>query len=162
VLRPPAGTGECSFLDTLWGHDCVLEAEIAGEPGSVASLLLRATPSGLAGYQVSLDFGRQVAGLYRRFPGRPLSTLQERGVSLAPGRVHRLKVVAQGSFFDVYLDESLLLVRAERTYTEGCFGVHMRGAAGFQRVCAYVDEGPPLGFPAWSQRTRPRHLFPDG
>ncbi len=150
-----------SFLDTLWGKDVVVEAEIVGDAHSVASLLLRANPSGLAGYQVTLDFAAQTVSFAARFPERDLRIVQSRPIDINPGQPHTLKVVAQGKFFDIYVDGTLQLVYTERQYEDGCFGVHAQGNVRFTRIHAAEMVAAPVELPAWSRRIRPRYLFPE-
>lgn len=150
------GTGEAWLVNPLWGADGVFEAELR-TPGC-ASITVRGNPTALAGYRIGLDIERQVVGFYRRVPGQPEVVLQERPVVLAPDQWHKFKVVAQGKFFDIYVDDTLLIVRDERTYPEGCWGLHAAGPAEFRGVAAYVDIGPEIAAPAWSHACRPRHL----
>lgn len=148
------------FTHTLWGSDLALEAEVRAGSGSIISLVVRGNPSALAGYRVGLDFGRNVAGFYLRFPGEPDQALQERAVELHAGQWHRLKVVVQGQFFEVYVDEVLYIVRHHPLYSSGCFGLHARGEAQFRRVQAYRYIGPGGATHDWYSYCRPRHLFP--
>lgn len=155
----PGGANDATTINTLWGRDVAVEAELWLAPESVASLLVRANPSVMAGYRIGLDSQRGVVGLYRLFPAEPETVIQERPVALTSDQWHKLKVVVQGDFFDVYVDDTLLLVRHERTYTEGCFGLHARGAARLRNVLAYryvPSEGAP---PDWERRCKPYHLF---
>jgi len=160
VLSVSTGGADGYFSDTLWGADLAFEAEVRAEAGNVASLIVRGNPTALAGYRVSLDFERQRVGLYLRFPNEPDQLLQERPAALAPGGWHSLKVVAQGEFFDIYVDGVLSIVRHHSLYKDGCFGLHARGAAQFRRVHAYRYIGPEGPAQDWTSRCRPRHLFP--
>ncbi|GIV79480.1 MAG: hypothetical protein KatS3mg050_3874 [Litorilinea sp.] len=160
-LMAASSPGEDSYLmNTLWGTDLALEAQVQAGPDGVASLLVRSNPSALAGYRISLDFGRGVVGFYRSFPGAPDQPLQERPVTLSGDAFHRLKVVVQGKFFEIYVDEALTIVRDEATYPEGCFGLHARGQARFQDVRAYRYVDAEGEDPTWHRRCTPRHLFP--
>lgn len=159
VLIAPGSPGDAFLINPLWGRDLAWEAEVWFGVDSVASLLVRANPSAMAGYRIGLDSRRGVVGLYRLFPEQPETVLQERQVTLSNGQWHKLKVVVQGEFFDVYVDDTLVLVRHERTYTEGCFGLHARGPVQVRhlRACRYV--GPEGAAPDWGRRCKPRHLF---
>lgn len=148
------------FMDTLWGRDLALEAEVQAEAADVASLIVRGNPSGMAGYRVSLDFGRGIVGFYLLVPGQDARVLQERSVQIQPGTWHKLKVTAQWKFFEVYVDETLILVHDQRVYEDGCFGLHVRGNVQFRKVLAYTITAPRWALPEWSSRCRPRHLFP--
>ncbi|MBX3011206.1 MAG: family 43 glycosylhydrolase [Caldilineaceae bacterium] len=159
-IHAPGAATDAYWLHTRWGRDLALAAEIKLEADSVASLLVRANPSAMAGYCISLDGSRGVVRLERLFPAEPATLLQERPVALTPGRWHQLKVVVQGEFFDVYVDETLLLVRHERTYGEGCFGLHARGAVQMRHVRADRYVGAEAIPPDWEHHCQPYHLFP--
>jgi hypothetical protein len=159
TLVAPAVSDETLLLNTLWGRELALEAELWLPADGVASLIVRGNPSAMAGYRVGLDRARGVVGLYERFPAQPERVIQERPVPLSPSEWHKLKVVVQGDFFDVYVDETLLLVRHERTYTEGCFGVHAHGSVQVRNLRAYRYLGPEAVSRDWERRCQPYHLF---
>jgi hypothetical protein len=148
---------EAYLMDTLWGSNLALEAEVWLPAGGMASLMVRGNPSAMAGYRVSLDVERQRVGLYLRFPGEPDRPLQERRVELQPERWYNLKVVVQGRFFEVYLDGILYLVRDHDLYDSGCFGLHAQGAGRFRQVQAY--HYPEAAAPDWQRRCRPRQYM---
>ena len=152
---------DSDFMDTLWGRDVVVEAEIAAGVTGVAALLVRANPSGLAGYQISLDFDRGALTLAARFPDRAPAIVQERPVRMDAGPRHTLRAVVQGKFLDVYVDGSLQLVHDLPLYADGCYGVHSRGPVAFTHIHAYLYQAPPVALPDWAYRTRPRYLFPE-
>jgi hypothetical protein len=131
---------------------------VRGEPDSIASLVMRGNPSALAGYRVSLDFGRNILGIYRRFPARSDIPLQERSMSLE-NEWHHLKVVTQGPFFEIYVDEALCMVHHDPLYDSGCYGLHAQGKTTFQNLRMSVDvkEGEPGS--DWQHHCRPKHLF---
>ncbi len=160
ILSP--GTDEDAFLmNTLWGRDLVLEAEVYAEETGVASLVVRGNPSAMAGYLISLDFARQTVSFCLRFPGKAEdSVLQERKVALLPEAWHKLKVVVQWKFFEVYVDDVLLIVHDQRVYEDGCFGLHARGAMKFRHVQAYTLDDTQVQTRDWQSRCQPRHLFP--
>lgn len=158
-VTAPAGAGDAFFVNTLWGRDLALEAEFCLAADSVASLLVRANPSAMAGYRISLDSPRGVVSMVRLFPAEPETVIQERSVVLTPGAWHKLKVVVQDAFFDVYVDDTLLLVRHEQSYREGCFGLHARGPVQVRNVYAYRAIGPEGATPDWERRCKPHHLF---
>jgi hypothetical protein len=158
ILTAPGG--EAFLMETLWGTNLAMEADIAVSAGSLASLIVRGNPSAMAGYRISLDVERQQVGLYLRWPGTPDRPLQERPVALRPEGWHNLKVVVEGKFFEIYVDGVLQLVRDHGLYDSGCFGLHAHGMAHFRRVMAYVYQGPEEAEPDWQRHCRPRHLFP--
>jgi hypothetical protein len=160
ILAASAGEDGSYFTYTLWGADLALEAEIEADQGGVGSLIVRVNPSALAGYRVSLDFDRKLVGFYLRFPGEPDRALQDRPVDLPGEAWHHLKVVAQGNFFEIYVDEVLTIVYHQRLYESGCFGLHARGSVRFRNVQAYRYIGPEGAAPDWHSHCRPRHLFP--
>lgn len=148
------------LLTPLWGKDLSWEGAIQLGAGSVASLLVRSNPSAMAGYRISLE---QMAGrvaLYQRFPAQADQLIQARPVHLQPGQWHKLKVVVQGGFVDIYVDDVLHIVRHHNLYNEGCFGLHACGTVAFRALAAYhdADHG---AFAEWQRQCRPRHLFPD-
>ena len=151
VLSAPGHEDDAYLMDTLWGEDLALEAEVRSEGGGIGSLVVRGNPSAFAGYRISLDFARGKVGLYRRFPAIPDENIQviqnqpviaathsgypsgvdkqiqERDANLEPGRWHKLKVVVQGKFIDIYLDDGLSIVHDIHPYRDGSFGLHARG-----------------------------------
>lgn len=157
----PAAEGEAVLVNPLWGRDVTLEAQFHCAEGAVASLLVRGNPSGSSGYRVALDPGAGTISLYRRLFQRPERLLQQRRLPLAPEAWHTLKVVVQDKFLDVYVDDELWLVRADRTFEDGCFGVHAMGAVTVRGLDAGVYAGPPdpSAMP-WTHQAKPRHLFP--
>ena len=159
VVAPNSG-GDTFFINTLWGRDLAWKAEFRLSATSAASLIVRGNPSAMAGYRIGLDCERGVVGLYRLFPAQPETTIQERSITLTNEQWHTLKVVVQGDFMDVYVDDTLL-VRHERTYTEGCFGLHARGLVQVRNLCAERYIGPEGTTPDWERHCRPHHLFPN-
>lgn len=161
VWSAPQDASDATLVNPLWGKDVAVEVEISGGASAVGSLLVRCNPSGTSGYRIGLDFKRQVLGLYLRLFGQPERLIQERAVRVVSGQWHRLKVVVQGHFFDVYVDGELVLVRADRTFDEGGCGVHGQGDMAFRGLTACEYIGPEkLIDPTWTQRTEPRYLFP--
>lgn len=151
---------EAFLMNTLWGRDLTLEAELYGEAESVGSLIVRGNPSAMAGYRVSLDFGRGVVGFYLRFPGESGDRcLQERTVAIQPGVWHKLKVVVRWKFFEIYVDDHLMIVHDQRVYEDGCFGLHAQGEVSFRKVFAYTISEPDWLPKPWRSHCRPRHLF---
>ncbi|MCB0122153.1 MAG: hypothetical protein KDE58_07915, partial [Caldilineaceae bacterium] len=147
------------FMNTLWGSDLAWEGELQLGAGGVASLIVRGNPSAMAGYRISLEQATGTVALYQCFPAQPDQLVQERPVSLSANRWHKLKVVVQGGFFDIYVDDILQIVRHHRTYADGCFGLHARGIVQFRALRAYqmVDEEARSN--EWRVHCRPRHLF---
>ncbi len=159
-IAPPEGSGNCFLINPLWGTDLAFEAEIQLNSGSTASLLVRANPSAMAGYRIELDATQGSVRLLRMTPGQPELLLQQRNVKLNAGQWHKLKVVAQGAFFDIYVDDTLLIVRHERTYVDGCMGLHAKGNVRLRNVQAYRYQDLQESNNDWSIRCQPRHLFP--
>lgn len=115
----------------------------------------------MAGYRIGLDVGRGVVGFYQLIPGRPEHCIQERTVPAAGVEWRRLKVVVQGAFMEIFLDDTLYIVRHHRAYEEGCFGLHSQGSARFRNVSAVRTVGADADGADWQQECRPRHLFPE-
>jgi beta-fructofuranosidase len=159
LVTAPGGFDDTYLMNTLWGNDCTLETEVRAEAGAVASLIVRGNPSAFAGYQVGLDFGRNVVGFYLRFPDHEEYTIQERPVDLRAGAWHRLKVVAQWKFFELFVDDTLVIVHDQRIFEDGVFGLHARGGVQFRRIRAEAIDEQWAQRP-WTQQCRPRHLFP--
>jgi|GEM_PF-3453265 len=156
-LMAPDGADDAFLINTLWGKDLALTAEVCGEQASIASLIVRGNPSAMAGYRISLDFAQNKVGFYLRFPDQPAKVIQERTISLNPGAWHKLKIVAQGKFFDIYVDDKLWIVHDQRVYEDGCFGLHARGGVQFRHVQAAAIPQPAAA--DWQQRCQPWHLF---
>lgn len=159
--QPPVGKTDAVLVNPLWGRDAAVEVEIRGEAGALGSLLIRCNPSGASGYRFTLDFARGVLALFLCLYERPDQLLQERAVKLTPGEWHKLKVVAQGDFFDAYLDDELVLVRSLHSFDEGCCGLHGQGEVSFRNLhaCEYIGPEKLLDT-AWTRRVEPRYLFP--
>lgn len=159
--QAPTGVPEATLVNPLWGKDIAVEVEFRSEGSNTGSLLVRSNPSGSSGYRIGLDLNRQVIGLYRRLYEREEQMIQERPLALEPGAWHKLKVVMQGQFLDAYVDDELILVRADRTFDEGCCGLRADGDVTFRHFHAYEYIGPEkLRDSTWTHRTEPRHLFP--
>jgi hypothetical protein len=159
--HPPAGAAEAALVNPLWGRDAAVEVEITGAGNATGALLVRCNPSGTSGYRFGLDWSRQVLSLHVCLFQQPDQLIQERPIRLTPGHWHKLKVVAQGQFFDAYVDDELVLVRAHRMFDEGCCGLHAGGEAAFRNLHVYEMIGPEkLLEPTWTQRSEPRYLFP--
>ncbi len=159
LLLSPGNAEDAFLINPLWGRDLTLEAEVLAQSDGVASLIVRGNPSAMAGYRISLNFAKGTVGFYLFFPGRAEQLLQERTVALQPGAWQRLQVVAQWKFFEVYVNDDLLLVHDQRIYEDGCFGLHARGPVQFRKVLAYTITEPKWALADWSQRCQPRHLF---
>lgn len=151
--------GDSFFMNTLWGSDLSWEGEVRLEENSIASLLVRGNPSAMAGYRVSLDQAEGTVTLYQQFPAQPDQLIQTRPVELSSGNWHRLKVVVQQGFFDIYVDDLLQIARHHDLYREGCFGLHARGAVQFRALTAsqFADDNSKTN--DWQSHCRPRHLF---
>ncbi len=160
VVTAPDRAVDAYYMNTLWGGDLVWEGLLQLAEGGFASLIVRGNPSAMAGYRISLELNSQTVALYQLMPGQADRLLQSRPVTLTPGDWHRLKVVVQGAFFDIYVDDVLQIVRHHRTYSDGCFGLHARGAVRFRELTAYqlVDKNRQAD--DWRAHCRPRHLFP--
>jgi hypothetical protein len=139
----------------------MFEGEMRAGTDGIASLVVRGNPSAFAGYRIGLDFGRGVVGFYLRFPGQVEErVIGERPIKLESGAWHKLKVVVQWKFFEIYVDGVLMIVRDQRLYEDGCFGLHARGAVRFRNLQASTIIEPDWALREWSRRCRPRHLFP--
>jgi beta-fructofuranosidase len=155
VIDVPGGDGDAFLMDTQWGTELAYEAEIWLPATGAGSLLVRATPSALAGYRVALDAAAGTLALYLRFPGAADRPLQVRALPPQHEEWMRLRVVAHGPSLEIYLDDTLQIVHADRTYADGCFGLHARGAARFRNLRAATAAPPGAD---WGQRCEPRHL----
>jgi hypothetical protein len=153
--------GEVVLINPLWGRDLTFEADVQLPADGAAALIVRGNPSAMAGYHIRLDAIRGTIGFYLQFPARPETTIQERRVDLRPGTWHRLKVIVQRKFFEIYVDDVLMIVHDQRVYEDGCFGLAARGEVQFRNVQAYTISAPAWSLPDWSQQCRPRHLFPE-
>lgn len=160
LVTAPGSARDAFYLHTLWGTDLVWEGLIQLEPGAVGSFIIRGNPSAMAGYQITLDLDANTVALYQRVPGQADRLIQKRSVSLSANGWHKLKVVVQGGFFDIYVDDVLQIVRHHRTYVDGCFGLHARGAARFRGLAAEQFTNDNSQRVDWHTHCRPRHLFP--
>jgi hypothetical protein len=156
----PSDQADQLLMNTLWGHDLTMMAEISATADSEAAFMIRANPSGSAGYRISLDFARQQVRLLRLFPGEPDQLLQARAVALSGDHWHRLKVIVQGKFFEIYVDDNLSIVRDHRLYDSGCFGLQARGDVQFRQVRVYEDVELESAVTDWQIHCKPRHLQP--
>lgn len=164
TVQAPDRAEDAFLMNTLWGADLAWEAEVQLSENARASLIVRGNPSAMAGYRVELDAARGTVSLYMRFPEAPDELLQQRPVKIEAGleseHWHALKVVVQGGFFDVYVDDTLQIVRHHTTYPDGCFGLHASGSARFRtlRAIQYTDSAHSAH--DWQTHCRPYHLFP--
>ena len=154
------GWSDSFAINTLWGGDLSFEAEVWLDENATGSLIVRGNPSAMGGYRIYLNAKDGTVGMARMTAGQPEMMIQQRKVELPPDRWHKLKVVAQGAFFDVYVDDTLLIVRHERTYVDGCIGLHANGKVMFRNVQAYHYQGLQNTQADWVIRCQPRHLFP--
>jgi hypothetical protein len=145
------GTNDCYITSPVFLRDGAYEARILVETESVGSLVIRSTRHATSCYLASLDYGRGRIGFYRKFHGEPKEVVQERPVNLKPGEAHELRVVTTGEFFEIYLDGSLSIVRAEYTYGEGCWGFHADGpGVRFTDICVeeLIPQAQPPAYPS--------------
>lgn len=156
----PASQQAAFLINTLWGRDLSLEAEVLAEAGAIASLMVRGNPSAMAGYRISLDFARGVVGFYLHFPDQADRPIQEQWIMLQAEAWHKLKVVVQWKFFEIYVDDNLVIVHDQRIYEDGCFGLHAQGAVKFRQIQAYTMSHAETKLGDWTRRCQPRHLFP--
>ena len=63
VLTAPSRDRDAYLMNTLWGEDLAIEAEMFSAFRETGSLIVRGNPSAFAGYRISLDFERGVVGL---------------------------------------------------------------------------------------------------
>ncbi|CAN5551253.1 hypothetical protein BH10CHL1_BH10CHL1_23210 [soil metagenome] len=159
-ILAPGGEQDAFLINTLWGRDLSLEAEVWAEPGVIASLMVRGNPSAMAGYRISLDFARGLVGFYLRFPDQADRLIQEQAIALQAGVWHKLKVVVQWKFFEIYVDDNLVIVHDQRIYEDGCFGLHAEGKVKFRQIQAYTTPHAETKIGDWKRRCQPRHLFP--
>src|SRR5262249_3788618 len=116
--------------------------------------------SGSSGYRITLDLATGTIALYQRLFQHLDRLIQERPLSLSAAGWHKLKVVMQDKFLDAYVDDELWLVRADRTFEDGCFVLHARGEVAVRNLSACEYLGPEkLMEQGWTRRSEPRHLF---
>lgn len=149
------------LVNPLWGRDLAVEVQVQGNAGSEASLLVRSNPSGTSGYRIALDFSRSQIAIWRCLYQQEEKLIAGRSVDVGPGQWHKLKVVIQDKFIDVYVDDGLQIVRTNRIFEDGCFGIHARGQLHFRHLYACEYLGPErLTGDSWEKRCLPRYLFP--
>ena len=114
----------------------------------------------MAGYRIGLDFARGMVGFYLRFPDQADRPIQEQAIAIQAGAWHKLKVVVQWKFFEIYVDDNLVIVHDQRIYEDGCFGLHAEGKVKFRQIQAYTTPHAETRSGGWERRCQPRHLFP--
>ena len=119
--------GDSYLISPYFTNEIRYEVDIFIEDDSVGSIVFRSNKHGTAGYLVCLDYGRRTVGLYKTFHGEPKQLIQERGVDINPGEVHKIKAITKGKFIEVYLDDALSLIRTDDTFQEGFWGLHASG-----------------------------------
>ena len=122
-----SSSGDGFYLSTRTGSDFVYEGDVQVVSGTAAALTFRSNQDASRHYTVNIDVDAQVVKLWR--PGRDIASFR---TTLERGRFHHLRVKAEGSRFQVWLDGSAepVIDATDDTIASGQFGVNMfRGVA---------------------------------
>ena len=95
----------------------------------------------MAGYRIEPDATQGSVRLLRMTPGQPellLATAQRKAERRA---VAQAQSGCPRRIFDIYVDDTLLIVRHERTYVDGCMGLQANGNVRLRNVQAYRYQG---------------------
>lgn len=121
-----ATTQEC-------GRSFIYTGSVTMRSGRAGGLLFHA-PDPSAGYAVLLDYEQQLLILTRL---REFDVLQARSVSLAYGQRYEVRVVVKGEFYELYLDDVLLINCVRYALPDGHFGLVVeKGEAVFTHLSA--------------------------
>jgi sucrose-6-phosphate hydrolase SacC (GH32 family) len=115
------------------GDNFIYSADIEVKSGVAAGLLIR-QPDNKSGCVALLDFKRQ-AILCCTVPR--FQIMDMRKISLVYGQKYNMKVIGNGKFIEVYIDEVLYLQFVSYFNSEGLFGLLLDRAEGsFERISA--------------------------
>jgi fructan beta-fructosidase len=122
------------YLSSQTGTDFTYEGDVRVVSGMAAALTFRASADAAQHYTVNVHAGQGVK-LWR--PGRDIMFYP---TSIVLGRTYHLKVVAQGSRFQVYLDHGTtpIIDATDTAYTSGRFGFNVYEGTGILQN-AYVN-----------------------
>jgi hypothetical protein len=105
------------------GDNSVYEGTVILLSGNAAGLIFRASADGTSNYCAVLDASANALRLCVNHSGAYLNYYP---MTVEYGRPYRIKVVADGSKLDVYLDGVKRLSAEDTRYTTGKFGAYIR------------------------------------
>ena len=129
-------TGWTSAIAEEGAGPFILIGTVTMKEGRAAGLIFHAEGGGkrVPFYAVLLDYEQQMLFLTMMWQ---YDVLQARSVTLEYGRPYRIRVVAKGEFYEVYLDEVLMLNFVRYALPEGRFGLMVeQGEAEFSDLLA--------------------------
>lgn len=121
-----SGAGHKALLKGVVASDFSCEADVKAGSGSGAGLIFRTRnigkgPEGYEGYYAALKPG--VGVVYGKNYGTGTLLQQQVGMTIQPNFTYRLKVVATGSTFQIYVDNVLRITATDGMYADGGLGL---------------------------------------
>ncbi len=134
--EPPAY--EIRNVKSATGAAFTYEGTVTLVSGYTVGLIFRCSADGTLGYEVGLSAVDNQFKLGVLAPNYGL--LAQTPVTVQYGRAYRIKVVANGSLIEVYLDGVKLLSATDTHYSSGQFGVIVRGGSYAYQGTANFDD----------------------
>jgi len=128
--------GEYTSSGTAWnikdanGSNFTYEGDVNVICCNSAGLVFRSSPDGTASYEAVLDVFADEFRIVKR-PGG--ATLASYPCAVSLNHWYHVKVVANGSTMEGYLDEVKRLTATDTNFTSGQFGVVMSGSIGMPK-----------------------------
>lgn len=118
--RGAASGGDGFYLSNQQATDLTYEADVRPDSaGAAAGITFRAAADASTHYTANVD----TAGLVKLWrPGRDIAVSP---APIQPGQTYHLKVVAQGSNLEVYLDGALVIDATDTAYAGGLLGLNV-------------------------------------
>lgn len=124
AIAADGATGACrsgwsSAITAAQGANFILTCAVTGLAGRAAGVAFHAVNPADT-YAVLLDYEQQMIFLTQL---REFGVLQARTARLAHGETYRIRVVAKGEFYEIYLDDVLMINCVRYALPEGHFGL---------------------------------------
>ena len=141
--KDPVGVVPIEVTDTMQVEDQLL-LSVAGNVnvsfktkvrihGQEAGIALRMDERGDSGYFITLVPAEKKIRFYKIIAEGDVEIIQERSLPwIGKDRFYEIKVTAKGEFFEIYLDDDMVIVRANYDSPSGNIGLYAKGVAHFK------------------------------
>jgi len=126
-MRGEYTLGQAWNIKNVSGSDFTYEGTVNLVSGNAVGLTFRSSADGTASYDVILD---AVDGAFKISKRPPYVVLDQYSMAVQRNHQYRIKVVANGSTIEAYLDGAKRLTVTDTTFTNGQFGVMLFQATG--------------------------------